>query len=63
MYESSLGEKYSYIVMELCDSDLRQKLTSNQAKLPENEAIQIYIQIIKGFRFLVNLGYIHRDVK
>ena len=38
MYESAIGERYSYIVMELCDSDLREKLTSGNGKLPEKEA-------------------------
>lgn len=31
--------------------------------MKEEEAIQIYSQILKGFRVLTDLGYIHRDIK
>lgn len=32
-------------------------------RIKEDEAIQIYSQILKGFKVLTDLGYIHRDIK
>lgn len=63
MYDSCIGQRHSYMVLELCDSDLRAKLNANSGKLSESEAISIYCQIIKGFKFLISLSYIHRDIK
>ncbi len=49
--------------MELCDGDLRKKLNACKGKLGEQGAIKIFSQILKGFRVLIDKGYIHRDAK
>jgi calcium-dependent protein kinase len=61
--DSQIGKKNTYIILELCDSDLRKKMEKNGGNVPEEEAIQIYSHIIKGFKYLTGLGYIHRDIK
>lgn len=63
MYESQHGTKYTYLVLELCDGDLRAKMNKQGGKIPETEAITVFSQIMKGFKVLTGLGYIHRDIK
>lgn len=61
--DSLIGPKVTYIILELCDGDLRKKMEKSGGKLPEEEAVQAFSQIVKGFKTLTNLGYIHRDIK
>lgn len=63
MQDAEIGKKYTYIVLELCDGDLRKKMNQGGGRIKEDEAIQIYSQILKGFKVLTDLGYIHRDIK
>ena len=35
LHEASFGKKYTYLVMDLCDSDLRKKMDKNGGKLSE----------------------------
>ena len=53
-----------YVIQEFCeDGDLDKYLKNNKKQLPEYEAKKILIDILKGFKELVNLGVIHRDLK
>lgn len=52
---------YIYIVMELCDGDLR-RYTEN-GSIGENLACKYLRQILNGYRELVRLGIVHRDLK
>lgn len=52
-----------YIVTEFCkDGDLRQ-LLAKKKKLNENEALNIFMQLVEGFKELNKHGVIHRDLK
>lgn len=57
------GNKYTYLIMDLCDGDLRKKMDGSGGKLPEAECIAAMTQIMKGIKSLVDKGYIHRDLK
>lgn len=50
------------MVIELCDCDLR-ALLNRKGYLPQDQALQIFTQLMKGFEDLVNHNYVHRDVK
>lgn len=63
LYDSNYGGKYTYLVLELCDSDLRAKMNKQGGKLSEADAIAAFSHIMKGFKVLTSLGYIHRDIK
>ena len=63
MYDYRIGRKYTYIILELCETDLKKQLQANGDILPEDVCIEILIQILEGFKVLLNKGYIHRDVK
>ena len=56
-----MGRRFTYIVLELCDSDLRKELAAR--KITEPECVQIFDQIMKGFEVMVKQGFIHRDIK
>lgn len=63
MLDYRVGNNYTYIILELCTSDLKKLLVANEHKLPEKVCLDILIHILEGFRVLLNKGYIHRDVK
>lgn len=63
LYEYHIGKIYTYIVLELCNGDLKKLLLENGDKLPEDASIDIFLQVLEGFRVLLEKGYIHRDVK
>ncbi|KRX05999.1 Protein kinase-like domain [Pseudocohnilembus persalinus] len=54
-----------YIVVELCENGDLQHYLQKQPKhcLSENEACNIMRQIIKGFKVMIDKGYVHRDIK
>lgn len=52
---------YIYIVMELCDGDLR-RFTEN-GPIGENLACKYLRQILNGYGELVRMGIVHRDLK
>lgn len=51
------------MIMELCESDLRKKMCESQNKFKEEDCIDIFCNIMNGFRVLVENECIHRDVK
>ena len=62
-YDHYMGKNYAYIISELCDSDLKNMLFQHGDKLPENECVKVFSDVMKGFKVLIDKGYIHRDVK
>lgn len=58
-----MGKKFTYIVLELCETDLRKILVSNQGKLPEKFCCEILSQLAKGFYQINKNQFIHRDIK
>ena len=61
MIAYQMGHNYTYIILELCDTDLRKEITSH--KFTEAECVKVFEEIILGFEVLVSKGYIHRDIK
>lgn len=61
MIESRIQSHYTYMILEICDSDLRKELASH--KFTEAECVHVYEEIMLGFKLLVSKGYIHRDIK
>lgn len=61
MIEAKIGTRYTYIILELCDTDLRKELASR--KFSEPECVAAFEEIMQGFKVLVSKGYIHRDIK
>ena len=61
MLNYTVGKRFTYIVLELCDSDLGKRIA--QIKFTEQQSIAAFSDIMKGFQILVSKGYIHRDVK
>jgi serine/threonine protein kinase len=58
------GWERVYIVLEYCDGgDLEEYLKENATKLSINDIIDMFRQIIDGFRYLRKQKIIHRDVK
>jgi serine/threonine protein kinase len=52
---------YIYIVMELCDGDLRRY--TECAPVSEAQALEYLGQILRGYQELSRLGIVHRDLK
>ena len=63
LHDAHFGKKYAYLIMDLCDSDLRKKMDKGGGKMVEVEAIYAMTQIMKGIKAIVDRGYIHRDLK
>lgn len=61
MIAHQMGNRFTYIILELCDSDLRKELTNH--RFTESESVNAFGDILLGFEVLVNKGYIHRDIK
>ena len=63
MLNYSFGFINTYIILELCNSDLKAQLANNGECFPEERAIKVFLDILEGFKVLVDHSYIHRDVK
>jgi serine/threonine protein kinase len=61
----SLGTDHSqfYVVMELIDHGSLDDLMESQGRLPEDQVLEVGIQIARGLRAALRKGLIHRDVK
>ena len=42
-----IGYVYTYIILELCDSDLRKELTDH--RFSEDECVKVYEDLMLGF--------------
>ncbi|CAD8144291.1 unnamed protein product [Paramecium octaurelia] len=56
-------DKYTYMIIELCDGDLRNYIKSKGGILEEAEALGVLRQFMSGFQEMIKKGYIHRDIK
>ncbi|CDW55008.1 Tyrosine-protein kinase Fps85D [Trichuris trichiura] len=50
------------LVTELCDYNLKIHLKKNASKLTINDKIQICLEVSEGLAYLVDKGFIHRDI-
>ena len=61
--ESFQENNITYIVTELCESNLRKVIQNNENGLSINEIKKIFCQINEGIKYLLNRSCIHRDLK
>jgi len=52
-----------YTVYELCTGGTLEEILDKKRYLPEKEALQIFRQLLNGFRPLVSMNIMHRDIK
>jgi serine/threonine-protein kinase ULK/ATG1 len=52
-----------YLIMEYCEGGDLARYLKDRPALPEEQAIDIFFQILRAFRSLVRLNFIHRDLK
>ena len=63
LYDIKKTANNFYLILEYCnEGDLSQYLKRKKT-LPENEAIEIFIQILHAFKTLVKNKIMHRDFK
>ena len=57
------NQDYLYLIMEYCSGgELFQHIVKNR-RLKEDEAAQMYQQILSGIEYIHALGIVHRDLK
>ncbi|CAD8059172.1 unnamed protein product [Paramecium sonneborni] len=56
-------DKYTYMIIELCDGDLRKYIKQKGGVLQEAEALGVLRQFMSGCQEMIKKGYIHRDIK
>ena len=61
--DSFQEKKFYYIVTELCDNSLRNKIKNNINGFSISEIKKIFCQINVGLKYLINKKYLHRDIK
>lgn len=59
LYDFWSVDKYSYIALELCEGNLRERLD----KADIQEKISYFEQIVEGMNYLNKKNIIHRDLK
>jgi len=52
-----------YTVYELCTGGTLEEMLDKKRYLPEKEALQVFRQLLNGFRPLVAMNIMHRDIK
>lgn len=52
-----------YIITQFCNEGDLENLLKKRQKLPEEEAIPIFRDIVNGFKFIAEAGFLHRDLK
>ncbi|CAD8198529.1 unnamed protein product [Paramecium octaurelia] len=63
MHFYSQNTNFTFIITEYCNQGDLADLLIKRECIPENEAILIFHQILKGFRDQISKGVIHRDLK
>lgn len=53
----------AYIIMELCESNLKKKIMETKESFPEEEIWSFLSQFCEGYKVLYNKKIIHRDIK
>jgi len=57
------NQDYLYLIMEYCSGgELFQHIVKNR-RLKEEEAAEMYQQILSGIEYIHKLGIVHRDLK
>ena len=63
LYEMIENQDYLYLIMEYCSGgELFQHIVKNR-RLKEEEAAEMYQQILSGIEYIHKLGIVHRDLK
>ncbi len=62
-YDVLSSSNNHYFVMEYCSGGTLSSFLKKKGKLQEAEALQILIQMLKGYHEMLKLGIIHRDLK
>jgi|GEM_PF-563925 len=62
-FDLGFAEGYPYISMEYIDADNLSKHLTRRSQFPENVALAILRQVIRGLRAAHDLGIVHRDIK
>jgi serine/threonine protein kinase len=52
-----------YIITEFCNEGDLENLLKKRDKLPEEEAVPIFKDVIHGYSALADAGFLHRDLK
>ncbi|CAD8070160.1 unnamed protein product [Paramecium sonneborni] len=63
MYQFIRSHQNTYIITEFCNQGDLSQLIEKKNHLQENEATQLFKQIINGFLEQIRKGIIHRDIK
>ena len=63
LYDTIYTEKYIFLVLELCDTDLHSYIHDDTNNLNENEIKYIVKQIIEGIKYIMDNNIVHRDLK
>lgn len=54
---------YYYVFLEYCEGGDLEKYIKSRGRIPEEEALQLFYQIVKGFRTIAKKSLVHRDLK
>jgi len=52
-----------YIFLEYCDGGNLAEYIQSRTRLPENEALRLFGQLVKGMNCMKAMNIIHRDLK
>ena len=64
LYDVFMTKTNVYFIMEISfEGDLARYLYQNKGRLPEKRSLELFCDIVEGFRCLTSLGIIHRDIK
>lgn len=63
IYDSCLGPKFSYVIMEYIEGDTLDIFCDSKNLLPLKKVSEVMIDICKGIHFAHDNGVIHRDIK
>ncbi len=61
-YDKFSTKNNTYIITELCDSDLARYLKERKT-LQLVDALPIIVEILEGYMQVHRIGYVHRDLK
>ena len=62
MFDYKIGKIYTYLILELCDENLKEFM-DKKLMLSEVEAINVISDIAAGYKAIRDKKYIHRDIK
>ena len=63
IYDATVGEDMSYIVMEFIDGGTLERFCNPDALLPIDKAVEIIFKCTRALDFANRLGVTHRDIK